>query len=119
MLELLEDLTRTHYCGEIDKSFLNKEVILMGWVHKRRDLGGLIFIDLRDVKGIVQCVINPDNTEAYQKAKHTRNEYVIAIVGKVKNRDEKNINKNMVTGEIEVIVDEFRILNNSEPLPIQ
>ncbi|MCK9330582.1 MAG: aspartate--tRNA ligase [Candidatus Cloacimonetes bacterium] len=119
MLELIGETKRTHYCGEISKDLLNKEVILMGWVHKRRDLGGLIFIDLRDVKGIVQCVFPPENIESYSKAKDVRNEYVISVKGIVSFRDEKNINKNILSGDIEIIINEMKILNNSEPLPIQ
>ncbi len=119
MLELIGELKRTHYCGDINKEILNKEVVLMGWVHKRRDLGGLIFIDLRDVKGFVQCVFPPENIQAYAKAKDVRNEYVICVKGLVAFRDSKNINKNISTGEMEVIISEAKILNNSEPLPIQ
>jgi aspartyl-tRNA synthetase len=119
VLELIGETKRTHYCGEISKDLLNKEVILMGWVHKRRDLGGLIFIDLRDVKGIVQCVFPPENIESYSKAKDVRNEYVISVKGIVSFRDEKNINKNILSGDIEIIINEMKILNNSEPLPIQ
>jgi aspartyl-tRNA synthetase len=69
MIDLLSDLKRTHYCGELSRALLGQEVTLMGWVHKRRDLGGLIFIDLRDVRGIVQCLFPPENEVAYGKAK--------------------------------------------------
>jgi aspartyl-tRNA synthetase len=119
MLDYLGDFTRTQYCGELDSSLLNADVTIMGWVHKRRDLGGLIFIDLRDVRGIVQCVFHPENAESYERAKSVRNEYVIALKGRVSPRDAKNINKTMPTGDVEVIVSEARILNVSEPLPIQ
>ena len=119
MIDLLSETKRTHYCGELNSRFLGNEVVLMGWVHKRRDLGGLIFVDLRDVRGIVQCVFHPESTLPYSKAKDVRNEYVMAVKGKVSARDEKNINKNMFTGEIEVIISEAKILNVSEPLPIQ
>ena len=125
MIDLISDFKRTHFCGELNLSYLTQDVVLMGWVNKRRDLGGLIFIDLRDVKGIVQCVFHPSEDEKntllvpYEKAKEVRNEYVIAIKGKVAKRDDKNINKLMPTGEIEVIVSEAKILNISEPMPIQ
>ena len=129
MIEMIGDLSRTHYCGELNRDFLENEVVLMGWVNKRRDLGGLIFIDLRDVTGIVQCVFHPtDDTtldtehhknKCYDKAKEVRNEYVIAVKGVVSARNEKNLNKTMLTGEIEVIVRETKILNISEALPIQ
>ncbi len=69
MLDLIGDWKRSHYCGDIDKSLEGQEVLLMGWVHRRRDLGGLIFIDLRDVKGFVQCMFSPDMTQAYDVAK--------------------------------------------------
>ncbi|MCL2063008.1 MAG: aspartate--tRNA ligase [Candidatus Cloacimonetes bacterium] len=131
MIEILGDFKRTHYCGDLNSSFNGTEVTLMGWVNKRRDLGGLIFIDLRDIKGIVQCVFHPPATsqenpndikneiDIYEKAKDVRNEYVLAIRGKVAPRDTKNLNKNMPTGEIEVIVNAIKILNVSEPMPIQ
>ena len=119
MIELLAEMERTHYCGVLNTSHLNSEVTLMGWVHKRRDLGGLIFIDVRDVKGIVQCVFHPDNADTYARAKDVRCEYVIAVKGIVALRDEKNKNKNMTTGEIEILVNKAKILNVSEPLPIQ
>ena len=119
MIDNLGDLKRTHYCGELDSKALGKEVVLMGWVHKRRDLGGLIFVDLRDVRGIVQCVFHPDKSLAYDKAKDVRNEYVMAVKGTVSARDEKNVNKNMFTGEVEINVHEAFMLNVSEPLPIQ
>jgi len=119
MIDLLGSWKRTNYCGKIDKTLIDSEVILMGWVHKRRDLGGLIFIDLRDVYGIIQCVFHPENSIAYNKAKEVRNEYVMAIKGNVVFRDLKNINSNMYTGEVEIFVSSASILNISEPLPIQ
>ncbi len=91
----------------------------MGWVHRRRDLGGLIFLDVRDVKGIVQVLINPDNQAAFHKAEKVRNEYVIAVTGIVLPRSEQNINKQMATGKIEILAQDFFVLNDSAPLPIQ
>jgi len=119
MLDLLGETKRTHHCGTINTAHLHTQVTIMGWVHKRRDLGGLIFIDVRDVTGIVQCVFHPDQPTCYEKAKDVRNEYVIAVTGTVAQRDDKNINKNMTTGEIEIITSHALILNVSEPLPIQ
>lgn len=119
MLDLIGNWKRSHYCGDLTKAQNGEEVILMGWVHRRRDLGGLIFIDLRDVKGIVQCMFSPENTQSYDKAKDVRNEYVMALKGTVALRDEKNTNKNMPTGEVEVHITEAKLLNDSEPLPIQ
>jgi aspartyl-tRNA synthetase len=91
----------------------------MGWVHKRRDLGGLIFIDVRDVKGILQVVIHPEQTDIFNKAEKVRNEYVIAVVGTVTARDASNVNKNMGTGEVELVASDFFLLNDTLPLPIQ
>ncbi|HOD54320.1 MAG TPA: aspartate--tRNA ligase [Candidatus Cloacimonadota bacterium] len=119
MLDLIGNWKRSHYCGDIDKCLEGQEILLMGWVHRRRDLGGLIFIDLRDVKGYVQCMFSPDVTQAYDVAKDVRNEYVMAVKGTVALRDEKNINKNMKTGEVEIHITEAKLLNDSEALPIQ
>jgi aspartyl-tRNA synthetase len=119
MLDLFQNLNRTHYCGELTESDLNKTVTIMGWVHRRRDLGGLIFLDVRDVKGIVQVLINPDNQAAFHKAEKVRNEYVIAVTGIVLPRSEQNINKQMATGKIEILAQDFFVLNDSAPLPIQ
>lgn len=119
MLDNLGNLERTHYCGEINLSHLANYVCIMGWVHKRRDLGGLIFIDLRDVKGIVQVVIHPEQSDIFAKAEKVRNEYVLAIKGTVSARDAQNVNSNMDTGAIEVVANELFILNDTLPLPIQ
>ncbi len=118
MLDFIKD-KRTHYATQLTEKEINKQVTLMGWVHRRRDLGGLIFIDLRDVSGIIQIVFNPDNSELIEKAHKLRNEYVFAVKGTVLARDKKNINKDMATGKIEVIAQELTILNTSEPLPVQ
>jgi aspartyl-tRNA synthetase len=119
MLDLLGQLKRSHYCGIINSEFVNQTVTLMGWVHKRRDLGGLTFIDLRDVTGIVQIVVRPEQIEASEKAHEIRNEYVIAVQGVVRKRAENQINKNMSTGEIEVEACNILILNDAEPSPVQ
>ena len=119
MLDNLGNLKRTNYCGELTITELGAEVCVMGWVHKRRDLGGLIFIDMRDVKGILQVVIHPEQTDIFIKAEKIRNEYVIAVKGKVTARDEANINKNMRTGEIELVATDIYVLNDTLPLPIQ
>lgn len=119
MLEVIENLKRTHFCGELTTEDIDKQVIIMGWVHRRRDLGGLIFLDVRDVKGIIQVIIHPENINAFNKAEKVRNEYVVAIKGKVVARDNQNINVQLLTGKIEVNTYEFYILNDSAPLPIQ
>ena len=119
MLDNLGNLTRTHYCGNLNTEHIGQEVTVMGWVNKRRDLGGLIFIDLRDVKGILQVVIHPEKPEIFAKAEKVRNEYVIAVRGKICARTEPNINPNLPTGNIELEAEEFYILNDAQPLPVQ
>jgi len=119
MLDFIKDKKRTHYTEKLNTQNVGENVTLMGWVHRRRDLGGLIFIDIRDVSGKVQIVFHPENEAVHAKAGKLRNEYVIAVTGKVVLRDEQNINKDMKTGEIEVEAQELLLLNNSEPLPVQ
>lgn len=118
MLDFLKDKKRTHYCGDLTLCERGKKVCLCGWVHKTRDFGGVIFVDVRDVKGIVQVVFNPNKVEVHKKAHKLRNEYVVLVKGIVQRR-EATSNKNLKTGEIEVIADELLILNTSKPLPIQ
>lgn len=111
---------RTTYCGLVTESYIGQEVILKGWVQKRRDLGGLIFIDLRDREGIVQIVFNPDfSQDALEIAESIRSEYVIEVKGKVTARDEAVINSKIKTGKIEVQVAEVNIINKSETPPFQ
>jgi aspartyl-tRNA synthetase len=119
MLDLFQGIARSHYCGELNDRHTDKAVTIMGWVNRRRDLGGIIFLDIRDVRGIVQVIIPPENTLAFTKAEKVRNEYVIAVRGIVTTRSEQNINPQMPTGKIEVKAEEFFILNDSAPLPIQ
>jgi aspartyl-tRNA synthetase len=113
------ELRRTHRCDELRPEHDGKNTILMGWVHRRRDLGGVIFIDLRDRYGITQCVINPEQAEAFAKAEKVRSEFVLAVQGKVKTRSAETRNDKVATGEIEVEVAEIRILNSSKVSPIQ
>ena len=117
MLDFLGDLKRTHMCGELRASDAGSKVVLMGWVNKRRDLGNLIFLDLRDRGGITQVVITSDAGEAHVKATDIRSEFVVAVIGHVKLRDPGTVNKNIATGEVEVVADELRILNDCKPLP--
>ncbi|RLC47759.1 MAG: aspartate--tRNA ligase [Candidatus Cloacimonadota bacterium] len=120
MLDLLGSTKRTAYAGELDLKDKGKEVSLLGWVHRRRDMGNLIFIDFRDVSGIVQVVFNPENgVQLLSKAHHLRNEFVIAVTGIVYPRIQNTINPNMKTGEIEVSATGLKILNDTKPLPIQ
>ncbi len=118
MLDFLGDLKRTHMCGALRASDAGSNVVLMGWVNRRRDLGNLIFIDLRDRSGITQVVITAEaGAELHKKAESLRSEFVVAVIGHVKLRDASTINKNIPTGEIEVVADELRILNDCKPLP--
>jgi len=109
---------RTHYCGELTLSDLNKEVILLGWAHRRRDHGGVIFVDLRDREGIVQVVFNPDaGSSVHDQAHKIRSEFVLAVKGIVHKRPEGMNNSALKTGEIEVLVSEMEILNESKTPP--
>lgn len=111
-MDSLGNLKRSHYCGDLRMENLNEEVTLMGWVQKSRDLGPLIFVDLRDKKGITQIVFRKeDNEELYEKAKTLKSEYVIAVTGKVFERESKN--KDIPTGDIEIISNELRILDTA------
>jgi aspartyl-tRNA synthetase len=104
---------RTNYCGLIDTQYLNQTVTLFGWVHRRRDHGGVIFIDMRDREGLVQIVCDPDNVLAFQSAEKIRNEYVLKITGLVRHRPEGTINTSLISGEIEVLTRSIEILNTS------
>ena len=118
MIDFLGDWKRTHYCGALTAGDIGKEVVLMGWAHRRRDHGGLIFVDLRDREGLAQIVFDPDNNpKAHQKAEAVRNEYVVAIKGKVIPRPEGTVNSNLKTGEVEVLVSECKMLSRSKALP--
>ena len=108
---------RTHYCGQVTESALDQDVELYGWVHRRRDHGGVIFIDLRDREGWVQVVYEPDQPEMFAVAEHIRSEFVLKIKGKVRNRPEGTVNKSLPTGAIEILGMELEILNHSDPIP--
>jgi aspartyl-tRNA synthetase len=116
--DTLGEMRRTHTCCELKADDVGKEVVLMGWVQRRRDHGGVIFIDLRDREGITQVVFNPDvNKKVHDKAHVIRNEYVLGVLGKVDNRPEGMINPKLKTGEIEVLVTELKILNSAQTPP--
>lgn len=109
---------RTVYCGKVSEDLLGEVITVKGWVQKRRDLGGLIFIDLRDREGIIQVVFNPDfSKEALEIAENVRSEYVLEITGKVVNRDASVINKNIATGMLEIEANEITILNKAKTTP--
>lgn len=109
---------RTVYCGQLKLSHVGQEVTLCGWVNRRRDLGGLIFIDLRDRQGVVQVFFDPDQKAAFDQAYDLRNEFCVQIVGTVRARPDSQINKDMATGEVEVFAHALEIFNRSEPLPL-
>jgi aspartyl-tRNA synthetase len=96
---------RTNYCGLIDRKYLGQTVSLCGWVHRRRDHGGVIFIDLRDREGLVQIVCDPDRAETFEVANGLRNEFVVRVEGKVRERPAGTVNSNLVSGEIEVLAE--------------
>ena len=118
MADFLGNLKRTDYCGDLRRKDTDREVTLLGWVQRRRDLGGLIFVELRDRQGIVQVVFNSEvNPEAHEKAESLRSEFVIAAIGKVQARPQGTLNPRLPTGEIEVIARELRVLNTSKNPP--
>ncbi|WP_341496031.1 aspartate--tRNA ligase [Photobacterium damselae subsp. damselae] len=109
---------RTQYCGQLNKSQAGQTVELCGWVNRRRDLGGLIFIDMRDREGIVQVVVDPDMKEVFELANQLRNEFCIRLTGEVRTRPESQVNKDMATGEVEVLASGLEIINRSDVLPL-
>ena len=110
---------RTHYCGSIDKNNIGQEVAIAGWIHRRRDHGGVIFFDIRDETGLVQVVYNPDNKDSFSLAETCRSEFVLLSKGTVRERPEGTINPDLLSGEIEIDASGLTILNNSLALPFQ
>jgi len=110
---------RTHYCGDLSAALIGRSVTLCGWAHRRRDHGGVIFIDLRDREGLAQVVFDPDRPEAFATADRSRGEYVLRITGMVRRRPEGTVNPNLRSGEIEVLAHEVEVLNASAPPPFQ
>ncbi|HCN42454.1 MULTISPECIES: aspartate--tRNA ligase [Proteus] len=109
---------RTNYCGQLNSAHVGQKVTLCGWVNRRRDLGGLIFIDMRDREGIVQVFFDPEQKEAFSQASELRNEFCIQVTGTVRARPDSQVNKNMATGEVELAAESLSIFNRSEPLPL-
>ncbi|KQH85978.1 aspartate--tRNA(Asp/Asn) ligase [Vibrio furnissii] len=109
---------RSHYCGHLNKSLAGQTVELCGWVNRRRDLGGLIFIDMRDREGVVQVVVDPDMADVFEVANQLRNEFCIKLTGEVHARPDSQVNKDMATGEIEVLAKGLQIINRSDVLPL-
>jgi len=112
-------LKRTDYCGRIDERHLGQTITVAGWVHRRRDHGGVIFVDLRDREGIVQIVFDPDRADTFATAEKLRSEYCVAVTGRVRPRPEGTVNPNLVSGAIEVLAETIEILNASTPPPFQ
>jgi aspartyl-tRNA synthetase len=108
---------RSHYCGQVEQSLIGEEVSVCGWVHRRRDHGGVIFVDLRDREGLLQVVFDPDRPEIFAEAERIRSEFVLAVRGKVRARPEGTVNPNMRTGQVEVLAHELEVLNRSETPP--
>jgi aspartyl-tRNA synthetase len=110
---------RTHYCGNVDEKLTAQEVTVAGWVHRRRDHGGVIFVDLRDREGLLQVVFDPDQKEMFGEAERLRSEFVIQVKGKVRARPTGTVNANLKSGQVELLARELVVLNRSEPLPFQ
>ncbi len=110
---------RSHYCGQVNETLIGQSVTVAGWVHRRRDHGGVIFVDLRDREGLVQIVFDPDRKDLFAEAEKLRNEFVVRVVGKVRDRPAGTVNANLASGKIELLATELELLNRSEPLPFQ
>jgi aspartyl-tRNA synthetase len=110
---------RSHYCGQVSEELIDQEITLCGWVNRRRDHGGVIFVDLRDREGLVQVVFDPDREEMFELAERIRNEYVLQVKGRVRARDEATINEKLATGRVEVLGLELVVLNTAETPPFQ
>ncbi len=110
---------RTHYCGQVTEALTGQTVSVCGWVHRRRDHGGVIFIDLRDREGLLQIVFDPDTAEVFAQAERLRSEYVVRISGRVRPRPAGTENANLSTGKIEPLDKEIELLNKAETPPFQ
>jgi aspartyl-tRNA synthetase len=110
---------RSHYCGQVDQKLLGQDVTVAGWVHRRRDHGGVIFVDVRDREGLLQVVFDPDLAQVFQEAERLRNEFVIRVSGRVRARPAGTVNANLASGHVELLARELEVLNRSEPLPFQ
>ena len=119
MAERLGDLTRTHTCGALRPDDVGANVVLLGWVHRVRDLGGLLFIDVRDREGVTQVVFDMDDEALMAKAKRLRSEFVVGISGQVRRRSPDTVNAKIPTGEVEVVVRQVAVLNEARTPPFQ
>src|SRR5579859_6974305 len=110
---------RSHYCGQVDEKLVGHEVTVAGWVHRRRDHGGVIFVDVRDREGLLQIVFDPDAAAIFKEAGRLRSEFVIKVKGRVRERPAGTVNQNLASGRVELLAQELELLNRSEPLPFQ
>ena len=110
---------RTHYCGQVNETLVGQSVAVAGWVHRRRDHGGVIFVDLRDREGLVQIVCNPGAVEVFANAEKLRNEFVVRVTGTVRERPAGTVNANLASGRVEIVATAVEILNRADPLPFQ
>ena len=110
---------RSHYCGQVNQALLGQAVTIAGWVHRRRDHGGVIFVDVRDREGLLQVVFDPEQAAVFQEAERLRNEFVIKVKGQVRARPAGTVNTNLASGQVELLARELEVLNRSEPLPFQ
>jgi len=110
---------RSHYCGQVDEQLIGQVVTVAGWVHRRRDHGGVIFVDLRDREGLLQIVFDPQAAAVFAEAERLRNEFVVRVTGKVRARPEGTVNPHLASGGVELLASELELLNRSEPLPFQ
>jgi len=110
---------RTHYCGQVNEQLLGQEITVAGWVHRRRDHGGVIFVDLRDREGLLQIVFDPGAASVFGEAERLRNEFVVRVAGRVRERPTGTVNPNLASGRVELVARELELLNRSEPLPFQ
>jgi aspartyl-tRNA synthetase len=110
---------RSHYCGQVDDKLIGQEITVAGWVHRRRDHGGVIFVDLRDREGLLQIVFDPDAAARFKEAERLRSEFVIKVKGRVRERPAGTVNANLASGRVELLSLELELLNRSEPLPFQ
>ena len=117
MAEQLGDLTRTHTCGALRVEDVGADVVLLGWVHRVRDLGGLLFIDIRDRNGVTQVVFVQDDQAMMARGKRLRSEYVIGVTGQVRRRSPETINAKLPTGEVEVVIQKLTLLNEAKTPP--
>ena len=110
---------RSHYCGQVNETLSGQQVAVVGWVHRRRDHGGVIFVDLRDREGLVQIVCNPDASDVFANAEKLRNEFVVRVTGSVRERPAGTVNANLASGRVEIVAGTVEILNRADPLPFQ